>query len=245
MNVFLSLCLAVALLLSVASPAHAQFGLFGGGDDDEFEIDVDDGEIAVLTTSLTVEQTNSVVRNYFNNLNVDYETNLETGWLNTVWYGERRAFSFIGGVKEQEQRSSVRVLSADEGAEVHVQVFERLSRPLTFGGGAQNERSESKGDWTEDVAEELKAALVEAEENPEVLVSITPPPSIPEVDARFLSSAEPETVTLEGKTPSEVEELLGNPERVVNLGDANQVFVYPFTRVLFVDGIATVATVDD
>lgn len=166
---------AVLLTLGVATPAHAQFGAIKKGFDklkgirittkdstDNKDVEPEskpkklkDGETAVIHVGLSTDAVTTKVKAYFNNKDVDYTFNPDTGRIITDWFGERRCGP---GFYRCANRATIRVVAEEGNTTIRVQVVERKRE------GGINEKpwkdgTTSKGKETAQLAVELEAFL--------------------------------------------------------------------------------------
>lgn len=133
--------LMIVVAVGISMPLHAQ--------------KLKDGETATISTTLSEADATAKVKAYFNNKNIDFTVNQDSGRIISDWYGEHRCGP---GFYRCADRGMIRVTSENGQVQIRVQVLQR-KREGGINEKPWKEGSTSKGKETAELAAELEASL--------------------------------------------------------------------------------------
>lgn len=137
---------------SAGSKIKGGFGKLGiGRKKDNSNRKLKNGETAVVATEISGDAAIAKVKEYFNDRDVDFTVNPDTGRIETDWYDEHRC-----GPGFYRCAYQAKIRSAD--GELRVQVFRRR-REAGINDKPWNEDSTSRGKQTTELAAQLAAVV--------------------------------------------------------------------------------------
>ena len=143
-----------ALLKGLASLALWGLPLSAKGQE-QFKINVKNGETAVVVTSLSATDATAKVKAYFNGRDINFTVNKDTEAIVTDWFGERRCGP---GFYRCAVRANVRVVADGGSSTLRIQVFER-KREGGMNEKPWKENSNTHGKETSELASALEAFI--------------------------------------------------------------------------------------